>query len=174
MAAGQNPQYLASLDKWANLAWQGNAFLFSVQHFAAGPILRVKCRTFHPNNDDQTMVWVKSKSGWWAEQTQALGLDPGWRPQDVALRKYLSKCVQHCLAEAGNGLLTAIARHRSEHSLLLNGALRLWAANRLLVKGWQASVGLPVRSPCSPLVNATPAPRVLQHQLDRMFEQYIC
>lgn len=174
-ATGQNAQYQASLNQWAGLVWQGNAFSLKVYHFAAGPSLKVKCRKFSPDNDDQTTVWAKSKTGWRAEETHALGLDPGWRPQAKALREYVSKCVQHCLAEADrNGLLTAIALHPSEHSALLHGALRLWAANRLLVKGWQAAVGFPVATPDSPLVNTVPAPRVLQHQLDRILELYIC
>ncbi|KAJ4288327.1 hypothetical protein N0V88_007365 [Collariella sp. IMI 366227] len=171
----QNTQYQASLNQWALLAWQGNAFRFGVCHFAAGPSLKVNCRNFAPVNDDQITVWAKSQTGWWAEKTPALGLDPDWRPKSEALRQYVNKCVQHCLAEAGrNGLLTAIALYAPEHSPLLHCALRLWTANRLLVKGWQASVGLPVASLDSPLVNTVPAPRVVQHQLDRLLELYIC
>lgn len=172
---GQNPQYQASLNQWAGLAWQGTAFSLMVYHFAGGPSLKVYCRGFDPDNDDQTKVWAKSKTGWRAEETRALGLDPGWRPQDRALRLYISKCVQYCLAEADrNGLLTAISLHPSGHSPLLYAALRLWATNRLLTKYWQASVGFPVASPDSPLVNTVLAPRVLQHQLDRILELYIC
>ncbi|KAJ4307327.1 hypothetical protein N0V88_000710 [Collariella sp. IMI 366227] len=171
----QNMQYQASLDQWALLAWQGNAFSFEVYHFKTGPSLKANCRKFVSNNDDQITVWAKSKTGWWAEKTPALGLDPDWRPNGEALRQYVTNCVQHCLAEAGrNGLLTTIALNAPQHSPVLHCALRLWTANRLLVKGWQASVGLPVTSPDSPLVNTVPAPRVLQHQLDRLLELYIC
>jgi hypothetical protein len=57
-------------------------------------------------------------------------------------------------------------------------ALRLWAANRLLIKGWEIrgdeTLGMcKVTDKTSPLFSIVPAPRVLQNQLDRNLELYI-
>jgi hypothetical protein len=60
---------------------------------------------------------------------------------------------------------------------LLAAALSLWSAHRLLMTGWQlripGNLGMsPVKDRRSLLNGTTPAPRVLQNQLDRMLEQY--
>jgi len=57
-------------------------------------------------------------------------------------------------------------------------SLKLWTANRLLMKGWELVVnnisGLDmVTDTESPLYGTVPAPRVLQNQLDRNLESYI-
>ncbi len=57
-------------------------------------------------------------------------------------------------------------------------ALRLWAANRLLMKGWEICgherLGMKtVDRMESPLYGSVPAPRVLQNQLDHLLESEI-
>lgn len=55
----------------------------------------------------------------------------------------------------------------------------MWAANRLLMKGWEISGGdeflgmTIVNEPSSLLHNTIPAPRVLQNQLDHLLERQI-
>ena len=57
-------------------------------------------------------------------------------------------------------------------------ALRLWAANRLLMKGWEIcgdellGMGFVDRIE-SPLYGSVPVPRVLQNQLDHLLESEI-
>lgn len=55
-ATGQNAQYQASLNQWAGLAWQGDAFSLMIYHFDGGPSLKVNCLRDAPDNDDQTKV----------------------------------------------------------------------------------------------------------------------
>ncbi|KAL2016052.1 hypothetical protein VTK56DRAFT_4318 [Thermocarpiscus australiensis] len=170
----KNAEYRSYL-QWGALEWMGKPFSLKVYHFANGPSLNVRCRKFDPDDDDQTTVWAKSKMGWKSERTAAIGLDQPWKPADQALGEYVGRSVQCCIEEAdSNGLLKAIIRHSSQGSHLLNCALRLWAANWLLIKGWQADVGSRVKTLESPFYNTIPAPRVLQHQLDRILELYIC
>ena len=60
----------------------------------------------------------------------------------------------------------------TEKDPLMVYALRLWTANRLLMKGWQLigpeTLGMPLFPDGS-----LPAPRVLQNQLDRILESHI-
>ena len=55
---------------------------------------------------------------------------------------------------------------------LLFNALRLWTANRLLMKGWRFS-GRDTLGMTMFADGSTPAPRVLQNQLDHRLESYI-
>jgi hypothetical protein len=57
-------------------------------------------------------------------------------------------------------------------------ALKLWAANRLLMEGWEIGGGealgmCRVPDVTSSLFDSIPAPRVLQNQLERILESYI-
>ncbi|KAK2798412.1 hypothetical protein FQN50_008852 [Emmonsiellopsis sp. PD_5] len=61
---------------------------------------------------------------------------------------------------------------------LIQYSLRLWAATRLLMKGWHIHGDeklemTEVRQPSSPLYGTVPVPRVLQNQLDQTLEEYI-
>jgi hypothetical protein len=109
--------------------------------------------------------------------TPALGLDPAWEPSSKKFNEYIASSVKLCIEEAdSNSVLRAIAPQLPKEwrqSPLLTCALKLWAANRLLVKGWQTNVGIPIKTRDSPFFSTIPAPRVLQHQLDRMLELYV-
>lgn len=63
--------------------------------------------------------------------------------------------------------------HTNGGQELLPQASKLWAANRLLIKGWQVVDGPLVNDPYSPYHGTRPAPRVLQNQLDQWLEQFI-
>ncbi|KAM4066683.1 hypothetical protein HRG_000745 [Hirsutella rhossiliensis] len=56
---------------------------------------------------------------------------------------------------------------------MLGLVLDLWSATVLLMKGWQVKDGPVISAPLDPYVNTSPAPRVLQNQLDSLLERHI-
>lgn len=57
--------------------------------------------------------------------------------------------------------------------MVLRDAARLWTANHLLMKGWQASGMKTVEEANNPYFGMRPAPRVLQNGLDQALESYV-
>lgn len=56
---------------------------------------------------------------------------------------------------------------------LVKDAQHLLTATYLLVTGWQLGASPPITDPSSPYYGSSPAPRVLQNELDRRLEWYI-
>jgi len=99
----------------------------------------------------------------------------------VDMDAYVTASTQHFLAKGDySPHLCEVFRLAASKTtdLLVGLALKLWAANRLLVKGWELygpdTLGMNrvMDRECS-LFNTVPAPRVLQNQLDRKLESYI-
>ncbi|KAI0976386.1 hypothetical protein F4678DRAFT_223134 [Xylaria arbuscula] len=164
-----HPDYQSRL-QWKELQWMGYRFPLNVYHYATGPALLVNCRQFIPSDNDQTMLWGKSRRGWKSVQTGAVGLDLA--PSDTDIGEYVSKCVPHCIQEVQqSSLFDAVLRDKA-HGGLLSDALRLWTATHLLTKIWGAAEATPITDPDSPYFNMKPAARVLQNELDLKLESY--
>jgi len=102
-------------------------------------------------------------------------------PHELTVDTYVRQHVVYFLdqLESSTSWLDAILKRATEHATdaLLRAALSLWSAHRLLMTGWQLTVPgdlgmFPVTDQGSLLNGTTPAPRVLQNQLDRILEQY--
>ncbi|KAH7317367.1 hypothetical protein BKA65DRAFT_113121 [Rhexocercosporidium sp. MPI-PUGE-AT-0058] len=98
---------------------------------------------------------------------------------DVYIRQYASYYLQNVLD--GSDSLSHIFKMAScdMDQTIIQLSLKMWAANRLLMKGWEISGGdeflgiTIVNEPSSLLHNTIPAPRVLQNQLDHLLERQI-
>jgi len=118
-------------------------------------------------------------------------------PHELTVDTYVRQHVVYFLdqLESSTSWLDAILKRATEHATvsslgrvkpqsnsccqdaLLRAALSLWSAHRLLMTGWQLTVPgdlgmFPVTEQGSLLNGTTPAPRVLQNQLDRILAQY--
>ena len=166
-------------------------------HEREGPIFKICCRQFEAASPEQTRLYYKHGSGWeWIQSTpfalvrhEVDGLDDyvsGYT------KLYLTKLVKQgsllsqIFAEAERNMTVSAApvgiHYQAKISLfqdpLMWLALRLWAANHLLMKGWEIvgreTLGMSkVTDKSSCLFGTIPAPRVLQNQLDRNLELYI-
>ncbi|KAK5633383.1 hypothetical protein RRF57_009097 [Xylaria bambusicola] len=164
-----HPDYQSQL-QWKELQWMGYRFPLNVYHYATGPALLVNCRQFIPSDNDQTMLWGKSRRGWKSVQTGAVGLDLA--PSDTDISEYVSKCVPHCIQDVRqNSLFDAVLRDKA-YGGLLSDALKLWTATHLLTKIWGAAEATSITDPDSPYFNMKPAARVLQNELDLKLESY--
>ncbi|KAF1363473.1 hypothetical protein EJ07DRAFT_152281 [Lizonia empirigonia] len=150
-----------------------------LQHFSFGPTMRVKCCPFSIVNPEQISLFHKTTHGWDTITTTAFTI---CNPiDDTTVDTYVWSHVEFFLrqAQSGTSWLDVILNEASTHTKddLIRKTLSLWSAHRLLMQGWQltfpGSLGmLPVVDQDSFLFNTTPAPRVLQNQLDQILEQY--
>lgn len=164
--------------RWGDLPWVPGEIDMGLYHYEGGPILPVKSRQFITNQLDQIHLWGKTPTGWRCEVTAALGLSS--TPTDEAISRYITQCIPYCAVEASkdNPQLQAIIQTASQSTTLLPLALQLWTATRLLMKGWQAPenplLGIErVDNPDSPYHHMSPAPRVLQNQVDGRIEAHV-
>ncbi|KAF2633001.1 hypothetical protein BU25DRAFT_304826, partial [Macroventuria anomochaeta] len=154
-------------------------YTVDLQHLPCGPTLSVDCSPFEIANSDQIRLFHKTTQGWASMETTAFALS---KPiDDAAMDDYVQKHVDLFLnqAKGGSTWLDTVLKHASNYLQddLIQRTLRLWSAHRLLMQGWQltfpGSLGMPlVMNRGSFLFNTTPAPRVLQNQLDRRLERY--
>ncbi|GIZ48183.1 hypothetical protein CKM354_001125600 [Cercospora kikuchii] len=164
---------------WEHLFRASESKKATLCHDRAGPTLSVICSQFLPNSSEQTRLFYKYQKGWTHIESTPYVLCEH-PPQMVAT--YVSECVKfylNHLTEASDWLMSVFEvakRNIDDRSVQL--ALHLWAANRLLMKGWQISgpehLGMERNNDTRcPLFGTIPAPRVLQNQLDHMLEEYI-
>ncbi|KAL9027847.1 MAG: hypothetical protein Q9196_003692 [Gyalolechia fulgens] len=171
------PSYKSKL-VWESLVWgpvEKTAFL---THERGGPTLQVQCREFLATSEDQTQLFWKETTGWNWTCSTTYGLDV----PNIDLRQYIDDCASFLLKGSCQkadylGQIFQLAQlYRKDPMIRL--ALRLWAANRLLMKGWeiygQERLGMKIVDRIeSPLHGSVPAPRVLQNQLDHLLEYEI-
>ena len=159
LSIGNDRSYQSKL-QWENLQWTADQLLLVIGHFTDtddSGICVNSCR-FLPSDDDQTKLWDKTASGWKSVQTSAVALASA--PSNQTIADYVTRCASRCVQEVQHyKLFMAIARSQTPGSKLLNDALGLWTANRLLMKGWK--------------IGGSPAPRVLQNQLDHRLELFV-
>ncbi|UPX14887.1 uncharacterized protein EKO05_0005358 [Ascochyta rabiei] len=175
---GQELPYEKKL-AWEDLAIGKSILTVDVQHFRYGPTLSVNCSPFEVVNSEQVRLFHKTTRGWASVDTTAFALSES--VDDAILDSYIGEHVALFLhqAVADSTWLNVVLNHASNYleDDLIQRALRLWSAHRLLMQGWQltlpGSLGMPpVTDPSSFLFNTTPAPRVIQNQLDRRLERY--
>ncbi|KAK3935362.1 hypothetical protein QBC46DRAFT_413107 [Diplogelasinospora grovesii] len=77
---GKDANYRWRLD----LTWEPDVFAAALGHYANGPTLRIECRHFCPDREDQTTLWGKAKTGWCPLPTPAVAIEP--MPEIVRLR----------------------------------------------------------------------------------------
>lgn len=170
--------------------------LVLLRHERRGPTFEVHCRQLEHVSPEQTQLFYKHGSGWQWIQSTPYALS---RHEVDGLDNYVSRYTLFYLseivndgswlgqdfAEAKRNVEVSVASepfvfefNRSLQDPLMWLALRLWAANRLLMKGWEISgeqtLGMcNVTDVSSYLFDTILAPRVLQNQLDRNIELYI-
>ncbi|KAH8799640.1 hypothetical protein F5884DRAFT_112259 [Xylogone sp. PMI_703] len=164
--------------EWENLHWIASPRSVLLTHQKGGPRFPIDCREFVAASPDQIRIHWKDKERWPWMETTAFGLEK----RDVNLDVYISEFSDFYLVEArrDGSYIGEILNLVKSHSKgpLVELALKLWAANRLLMEGWQLEgedlLEMPVvkQSDC-PLYNKVPVPRVLENQLDRHLESHI-
>lgn len=125
---------------------------------------------------EQTYLWGKTERGWISITTPPLGLYE--TPSREQIQDYVEKCMPNCMQEAGSEVALALrswkpVHHQAADQTALRDAARLWTANHLLMKGWQASGVETVTKADNPYCGMRPAPRVLQNGLDQALESYV-
>ncbi|KAL5121058.1 hypothetical protein ACEQ8H_000908 [Pleosporales sp. CAS-2024a] len=173
--------------KWQNTfyqsksAWEGLVVVpgkltyATIRHFAGGPTLSVRCKEYTPQVGDEGVLFYKTTSGWSSMMTTSYSA-----ASKVDLASYVNSHVDYFLKKASTGgWLTEILLYASANRRLrvIDLTLRLWTAHQLLMQGWElstnGSLGMTiVTDQTSSLYGTTPAPRVLQNQLDRALEDY--
>ncbi|KAI6357336.1 hypothetical protein MCOR31_010377 [Pyricularia oryzae] len=170
-AKWQNPDYLAQAQRPGFLT--DRRHFLQVYHHSNGPLISVECCEFIPSHIEQVRLWGKSESGWKCLETGALSLHPKSTLSDLHIEDYVSNCVPHVLTEIGHGhSISSIAGNMRAEGLVKD-AQHLLTATYLLVTGWQLGASPPITDPSSPYYGSSPAPRVLQNELDRRLEWYI-
>jgi len=192
---GAEPSYKSKL-VWESLVPGPAGKTALLTHERGGPTLRVHCREFDATSQDQTQLFWKDSTGWnWMYSTKYSLEVP-----NVDLRQYIDECASFLLRGASEkadylGQIFRMAQlYRnvsfspaagfkipfllSAQETIIRLALRLWAANRLLMKGWEIygheRLGMKIVDRIeSPLHGSIPAPRVLQNQLDHLLESEI-
>ncbi|KAH7390030.1 hypothetical protein BKA64DRAFT_756964, partial [Cadophora sp. MPI-SDFR-AT-0126] len=150
-------------------------------HDKEGPKLTVRCHEFLTQSEEQVRLWWRSAGGWnWlptiAYTMESLDID---NELDVYIRQSASYYLQNVLdgSDALSHIFKMASCYMDQTNIQLS--LKMWAANRLLMKGWEISGGdeflgmTIVNEPSSLLHNTIPAPRVLQNQLDHLLERQI-
>ncbi|PON17994.1 hypothetical protein C2W62_10285 [Candidatus Entotheonella serta] len=137
-----------------------------LHHFHNGPTVNVICTAFEPTDPDQVRLWAKTVTGW-----QFTTTEPKCLIGPVNLDQYIDTCVPFCEADAGSWVTDQIKNVGD--SELLSLARHLWAATILLIKGWQVKGGDLIMDHLDPYIYTSPAPKVLQSQLDKILETYI-
>ena len=193
---GSNAIYQSKL-AWEYLQWISLPIPVLLRHEREGPIFEVCCRKFEAASPEQTRLYYKHGNGWKPIEStpfalvrhEVEGLDEYVSGYTIL---YLTKLVNErsllsqVFAEAERNMkvsapseeFTTTLKFPSFQDPLMWLALRLWAANRLLMKGWEIggheTLGMyRVTNESSSLFGTIPAPRVLQNQLDRNLELYI-
>ncbi|EMC98434.1 hypothetical protein BAUCODRAFT_426020 [Baudoinia panamericana UAMH 10762] len=150
-----------------------------VQHFRAGPTLDIECCHFKSTSKEQLQVHWKDRNGWRVMETTAYALKD-IKAVDVQpyVREHITlfcKTMDDIPSQLHYIFKLAMKYHKNA---LVDGALRIWSASRLLIQGWEMSgpemLGMTVmKNPRSPLLGSVTAPRILQNQLDSLLELYI-
>lgn len=165
---GNDRQYRAKL-QWSEIDWRGLQAPMMMYHYANGPRLRVTGRAFQPTSPEQTTLWSKSKTGWVAQQTESWGMFQPPTPQE--LQTYVASCVSHCAFYENH--LGSVSLEFHDGLGLGDDAMKLWAANSLLLKNWQAENFPLVNDINNSNLGLRPAPRVMQNGLDLQLEAYV-
>ncbi|CAG5138842.1 uncharacterized protein ALTATR162_LOCUS450 [Alternaria atra] len=141
--------------------------------------MEVRCCQFEVRSFEETCLFHKTTSGWKSMKTTPFALSQ--LPSGATIDTYIRQHVVFFLDQrkGSKSWLDDVLQQAIQHAsdALLQGVLNLWSAHCLLMAGWQLAVPgdlgmFPVIHQGSLLNGTTPAPRVLQNQLDRMLEQY--
>lgn len=127
-----------------------------------------KCASFDPTDEEHIRLWAKTPTGWQFTTTHPVRLS-----DTIDLNRYIHDCIQSCVSQAGGSWLLNLVEKLDNTNEMLHLVLSLWSATVLLMKGWQTKDWPVIATPSDPYVNTSPAPRVLQNQLDSLLEQYI-
>jgi len=192
---GAEPSYKSKL-VWGSLERGFAAKIALLTHERGGLTLQVHCRDFDATSQNQTQLFWKETTGWNCIYSTTYSLEM----PNIDLRQYIDECASFLLKGAAEkvdylGQIFQMAQLHQRVSYLpaaefkrpfslsaqettIRLALRLWAANRLLMKGWEICgherLGMKtVDRMESPLYGSVPAPRVLQNQLDYLLESEI-
>ena len=131
-------------------------------------MLTVASAPFEPTNAEQTQLWAKTSDGWRYTTTEARCL-----VGSISIDQYISQCVPYCMASDGKDWIAELLNSTESNNVILCMALQLWAATVLLMKGWEVKDGNWITDTSDPYVNTSPAPKLLQMQLDTAIEDFI-